>query len=117
MRKPVNAFYSLTSLTEYEPLIDQMNLKFMRRLDDEFGACGKVCDMSLWMRLCEFQTLPNMARLRLADAMDVIMHLTFSDTLGFLDSGKDRNGFLKQLDTNIDRSAKVKEHDQLESEH
>ena len=41
------------------------------------------------------------------DAFDVIMHLTFSDTLGFLDAGADVNGFMAALDENLDSAALV----------
>jgi len=41
------------------------------------------------------------------DAFDVIMHLTFSNTPGFLEAGSDVDGFMFALDRNLDRSALV----------
>ena len=43
----------------------------------------------------------------LSDAFDVIMHLTFSDTMGFLDAGGDIENWMALLDENGDRSGLV----------
>jgi len=45
--------------------------------------------------------------LRAVDALDVIMHLTFSNTLGFLDAGGDVEDFMASLSKNSARSALV----------
>lgn len=46
--------------------------------------------------------------LMLLDAFDVIMNLTFSDSLGFLDVGGDISDFMISLDKNLDRSGLVR---------
>ena len=46
-------------------------------------------------------------RLRITDAHDVIMYLTFSNTLGFLDAGGDIENFMFSLDKNMNRSGLV----------
>ena len=45
--------------------------------------------------------------LKTKDAMDVIMDITFSQNLGFLDTGTDVNGFLAINDKNQDSAALV----------
>ena len=54
MKKPIASAYSLSILTDYEPLVDDMIKKFIDRIEEEFNARkDKVCDMALWLRLCE----------------------------------------------------------------
>lgn len=43
-----------------------------------------------------------------SDSLDVIMHLTFSDSLGFLDVGGDINDFMGSLDRGLDRAGLVR---------
>ncbi len=109
IKKPIASAYSLSVLKEYEPLVDDMILKFMDRLED-FGKNQKAepCDMAVWLRLCRSSAYGCRVTLMVLDAFDVIMHLTFSDTLGFLDAGGDIRDFMASLDRNSDRSGLVK---------
>ncbi|MCJ1246209.1 hypothetical protein MMC30_003415 [Trapelia coarctata] len=91
MTKPVVSAYALSVLTEYELLVDETIRKFMDRVEQEGGGeGGNWVDVALWMRLY---------------ALDVIMHLTFSNTLGFLDAGGDVEDFTASLSKNSARSA------------
>ena len=42
------------------------------------------------------------------DAHDVILHLTFSHTLGLMDAGGDIDGFISKLDGNLNSLALVR---------
>ncbi|KAL9604219.1 MAG: hypothetical protein Q9219_000617 [cf. Caloplaca sp. 3 TL-2023] len=42
---------------------------------------------------------------RLEDAHDVILHLTFSNTIGFMDTGADVDQFIEKLDGNLNKIA------------
>lgn len=46
--------------------------------------------------------------LMFSDSLDVIMHLTFSDSLGFLDVGGDISDFMGSLDRGLDRAGLVR---------
>lgn len=53
IKKPIAAAYSFSTVSDYEPLVDEMITKFISRLDEEFAQQkGRVCDMALWLRLC-----------------------------------------------------------------
>ncbi|KAF4625151.1 hypothetical protein G7Y89_g13018 [Cudoniella acicularis] len=90
MHKPIAKAYSMTTLTDYEPLVDQMITKLLEQLREKNVGENKICDIGLWMRLYAF---------------DVILQVTLSDTLGFMDKGDDIEDFFKFLDMNIDRSS------------
>ncbi len=108
IKKPIASAYSLSVLKEYESLVDDMILKFMNRLQG-LGTTqdARFCDMAVWLRLCMFPVYDHRATLMFSDAHDVIMHLTFSDTLGFIATGGDIDNFLFDLDRNLDRAGLV----------
>ncbi|KUJ24275.1 cytochrome P450 [Mollisia scopiformis] len=89
MHKPIANAYSLTTLIDYEPLVDKMIIKLLAELRKRIDGGNEACDIGLWMRLYAF---------------DVMLQVTLSDTLGFMDKGGDINGFFERLDDNIDRS-------------
>ena len=57
---------------------------------------------------CVGFTSSTLATLTTPDAFDVILHLTFSNTLGFLEAGGDVSDFMVSLDRNLDRTGLVK---------
>ncbi|KAL8992099.1 MAG: hypothetical protein Q9169_007372, partial [Polycauliona sp. 2 TL-2023] len=90
-RKPIAAAFSVNAVAVYEPTVDQMIDKFISRLRAIVQDPGEAPpDMALWSRLY---------------AHDVILHLTFGNTLGFMDAGADIDGFISKLDANLDRAA------------
>lgn len=108
IKKPVARAYSLSELKEYEPLVDDMIVKFMDRLEDfSKDKNPEPCDMAVWLRLCRFSVHGPSFALTSSDAFDVIMHLTFSDSLGFLEAGGDIGDFMVSLDRNSDKSGLV----------
>ena len=56
IKKPVASAYSLSGLKEYEPLVDDMIMKFMDRLEESGKGTG-TCDMAVWLRLCRFHVI------------------------------------------------------------
>ena len=110
IKKPIASAYSLSVLKEYEPPVDEMITKFMNRLEESGrDQDSRICDMAVWLRLCRLFINHYWVTLILSDAFDVIMHLTFSDTLGFLDAGQDVDDFMALLDENGDRSGLVQQ--------
>lgn len=88
MKKPIAAAYSLSTLKEFEPLIDSTTAVFLSRLDELFAATGKVCDLSTWIGWYAF---------------DVIGELTLSKRLGFLEKAEDVEGIGASVAANFDR--------------
>ena len=88
MKKPIAASYSLSTLKDFEPLLDSTTAVFLSRLDDLFAATGKVCDLGTWLQWYAF---------------DVIGELTFSKRLGFLENAKDVDGIISSVSWNFDR--------------
>ena len=110
MKRPVSNIYSLSSLTSYEPLVDDTITLFMDRLHQGFGT-GRACNMADWLQYCTSPLLGLFPRSSLltmtTDAFDVILNLTFSNTLGFLEQGKDVENFIRALDMTGQESALV----------
>ena len=88
MKKPVAAAYSLSTLKEFEPLIDSTTAVFLSRLDELYAGTSKVCDLGTWLQYYAF---------------DVIGELTFSKRLGFLEKGEDIEGMTQIVAKNFDR--------------
>ena len=88
MKKPIAAAYSLSTLKEFEPLIDSTTAVFLSRLDKLFAETGKACDLSTWLGWYAF---------------DVIGELTLSKRLGFLERGEDVEGIGASVAANFDR--------------
>ncbi|KAL9106661.1 MAG: hypothetical protein Q9227_008313 [Pyrenula ochraceoflavens] len=107
IKKPIAGAYAFSIILEYEPLVDEVISRFLKRLDSEFAAqSGRICDMAFWMRFCmpERCTIAVDADLSIV-AYDVITHLTLGESLGFLDKGVDVQGFMQQSDKNLSLTA------------
>lgn len=50
MKRPIAPAYSLSTLVEFEPLIDSTTAVFLSRLDELFASTGKVCDLGQWLQ-------------------------------------------------------------------
>ena len=92
MKKPIAASYSLSTVKEFEPLLDSTTAVFLSRLDELFAETGKVCDMGVWLQWYAF---------------DVIGELTFSKRLGFLEQAKDVDGIIASVSWNFDRCSSL----------
>ncbi|KAK5724962.1 hypothetical protein LTR17_013347 [Elasticomyces elasticus] len=88
LRRPVAGAFALSTLVEFEPLIDSTTAVFLTRLDELFAETGKVCDLGTWLQWFAF---------------DVIGELTFSKRLGFLAKAEDVEGITQSVAANFDR--------------
>lgn len=80
-RKRFQHLYSMTSLVNYEPFVDNCADLFIDQLSN-FAKNGNVFDLSHWFQCYSF---------------DVIGELTFGERFGFLDSGEDLEGTIEAL--------------------
>lgn len=78
--------YSLSTLVEYEPLVDSTTEVFLEILSSRFAKTGQICDLGSYLQYYAF---------------DVIGELTFSKRLGFIESGEDSEGILKSIGANF----------------
>lgn len=88
MKRPIASAYSLSTLIEFEPLIDSTTAVFLSRLDELFAKTGKSCDLGTWLQWYAF---------------DVIGELTLSKRLGFLEHAQDVRGIISSVSANFDR--------------
>ncbi|KAJ5540493.1 cytochrome P450 [Penicillium frequentans] len=79
LRRPVANAYALSTLVEYEPLVDSTTRTFVREVTERFVKTGEECPLSDWLQMYAF---------------DIIGELTFSKRFGFLESGKDLNNMM-----------------------
>ncbi|TKA24724.1 hypothetical protein B0A50_05712 [Salinomyces thailandicus] len=88
MKRPVAQSFSLSTLVEFEPLIDSTTAVFLSRLDEMFANTSKVCDLGQWLQWYAF---------------DVVGELTFSKRLGFLERAEDVDGMIASVSANFER--------------
>lgn len=88
MKRPIAPAFSLSTLVEFEPLIDSTTAVFLTRLDELFASTGNICDLGKWLQWYAF---------------DVIGELTFSKRLGFLERAEDIEGIIASVSANFER--------------
>lgn len=81
--------YSLSTLVEYEELVDRTTDVFLGTLEERFTS-GKSSDQPL-----------DLGRYLQSFAFDVIGELTFSRRLGFIESGVDVDGIIDAIGANF----------------
>lgn len=79
--------YSLSTLVEYEELVDQTTDVFLQTLEERFATTGKVLDLGRYLQFFAF---------------DVIGELTFSRRLGFIEQGVDVNNIIDAIGANFE---------------
>ena len=77
MKKIIGSAYSLTSLMELEPYVDNMSATFSRAMN-KFDERNEPINLNYYLQLYAF---------------DVIGEITFSKNFGFVERGKDDNSF------------------------
>ncbi|KAI1209584.1 cytochrome P450 [Annulohypoxylon truncatum] len=77
--------YSMSSLVEYEPFVDECAALFDQRLQ-ELSQSGLPVNMAHWMQCYAF---------------DVVGCITYSKRLGFLDQGLDIGGFMTAINNGL----------------
>lgn len=88
MKRLVANAYALSTLVEFEPLVDSTTHVFLDTLQERFAARrGKVLDLGQYLQFYAF---------------DVMGELTFSRRLGFLESGVDVDNIMESIYANFE---------------
>ncbi|KIW74034.1 hypothetical protein PV04_02102 [Phialophora macrospora] len=78
--------YSLSTLVEYEELVDRTTDVFLKTLEDRFASGIETLDLGRYLQFFAF---------------DVIGELTFSRRLGFIEQGVDVNNIIDAIGANF----------------
>ena len=90
-KRPIAQAYSLSTLLEFESLVDSTTAVFLSRLDELYADNdGSACDLGKWLGWYAF---------------DVIGELTFSKRLGFLEQAQDVGGISRSIWDNFKKHA------------
>jgi hypothetical protein len=95
LRRAVSNAYAMSTLVQFEPLVDSTTLAFLDQLEKKFAdraGLEGICDFSTWLQFYAF---------------DVIGELTYSKRLGFVDRGEDVDGIIKNLEWLLNYAAIV----------
>lgn len=94
-RKAISSAYSMSTLVQFEPLVDSTTAKFLQELSERHADRGNadgICDLGAWLQYYAF---------------DVIGELTFSKRLGFVDHGIDVDDIIRNLEKLLNYFASV----------
>jgi cytochrome P450 len=78
-RRCINSAFSMSSLVEYEPLVDSTMNVFIEQTKQRYCDTGRSCNFSRWLQFYAF---------------DVIGELTWSKRLGFIERDEDVDGIV-----------------------
>ncbi|KAJ5854798.1 hypothetical protein N7534_007341 [Penicillium rubens] len=92
LRRSVNNAFSMSSLVQYEPMVDETTEIFLNQTDRLFADGATVCDFARWLQFFAF---------------DVIGSITYSKRHGFIEKNEDIDGIVKSLANIFDYSAPV----------
>ncbi|KAF2850009.1 pisatin demethylase [Plenodomus tracheiphilus IPT5] len=90
LRRAVGNAYAMSTLVQFEPLVDSTITALLKQLDERFvdrADEAGICNFGVWLQYFAF---------------DVIGELTFSKRLGFLDRGEDVDGIIGALERLLD---------------
>lgn len=98
LRRSVANAFSMSTLVQFEPLVDSTIAAFVRQIEQRFvdktGDDG-VVDFGTWLHYYAF---------------DVIGELTFSKRLGFIDEARDIDGIIGTVEKALDYFSLVSRH-------
>lgn len=57
LRRPVAHAYAMSTLVEFEPLVDSTSKVFMREIENRFVIPNKECDFSKWLQMYAFDVM------------------------------------------------------------
>ncbi|KZM19216.1 uncharacterized protein EKO05_0007302 [Ascochyta rabiei] len=86
LRRAVSNAYAMTSLVQFEPLVDSTTTEFLKQLKERYADRADesgVCDFGAWLQFYAF---------------DVICELTYSKRMGFVDRGQDIENVISSLE-------------------
>ncbi|OAL45721.1 cytochrome P450 [Pyrenochaeta sp. DS3sAY3a] len=95
IKRPISSAYSMTTITDYEPHINIVMNKLLHQLEERYCTGRgdvKECNIGEWLHYYSF---------------DVILEMTWSSSLGFLDHGSDIDGMIQSLEADMDYFAPV----------
>ncbi|KAH8725553.1 pisatin demethylase [Phaeosphaeriaceae sp. PMI808] len=95
LRRSVNNAYAMSSLVQFEPLVDSAIGEFLTQLRTRYAeksGDAKILDFGEWLQYFAF---------------DVICELTYSKRLGFIERGEDIENIITDLEWVLDYSAVV----------
>lgn len=87
MKRLVANAYALSTLVEFEPLVDSTTSIFLDVLQERFNELGQVLDLGQYLQFYAF---------------DVMGELTFSKRLGFIEEGVDVNHIMASINANFE---------------
>lgn len=90
--RPIKGLYSMTKVRDFEPGIDKIIGIFMEKIQEGFITSGKLCEMSEYISYC---------------AWDMMSQVTFSKSLGLLQTGYDSQRMLDTSSKSLDYFASV----------
>ncbi|KAL3469692.1 hypothetical protein BJX99DRAFT_251778 [Aspergillus californicus] len=82
LRRSVNHAFSMSSLVQYEPMVNETIEVFLDQTAALFANNNQVCDFARWLQFFAF---------------DVIGSITYSKRHGFIEKNKDIDGIVKSL--------------------
>ena len=95
LRRAVNNAYAMSSLVQFEPLVDSAIQEFLTQLRCRYtnnSGHAKILDFGEWLQYFAF---------------DVICELTYSKRMGFIDRGGDVENIISNLQWVLDYAAVV----------
>lgn len=93
MRRLVSNAFAMSSLVRYEPRVNGTIRAFLEQTDRLFAGPGKACDFVTWLQYFAF---------------DVVMEITYSKRVGFVDNCEDVDGIIAWLGQWFDYAAPVR---------
>lgn len=57
LRRPVAHAYTMSTLVQFEPLVDSTSKVFMREIENRFITPGKECDFAKWLQMYAFDVM------------------------------------------------------------
>ncbi|KAL6230901.1 hypothetical protein BDW75DRAFT_244399 [Aspergillus navahoensis] len=84
LRRSVNHAFALSTLLDYEPLVNSCTSYFLQRTQELFVGTGRPCLFSEWIQFFAF---------------DVIGEITWSERLGFVQKNKDISDIIATVDS------------------
>ncbi|KAH8590612.1 cytochrome P450 oxidoreductase [Bisporella sp. PMI_857] len=92
LRRSVNSAFSMSTLIQYEPFVDNSTRLFLSQTERLFASTQAPCNFSQWLQFYAF---------------DVIGEMTYSKRHGFLDENKDIDGIVGYIANLFDYVAPI----------
>ena len=92
LRRSVNHAFSMSSLVQYEPMVNETIELFLNQTAALFASPDQTCDFARWLQFFAF---------------DVIGSITYSKRHGFIEKNQDIDGILKSLARIFDYSGPI----------